>query len=116
MTNQIALTDQEKQARLDVNQLKQLVGLVEYDLSNDPFPVTGWDAIGFVVGNATEAASYFQSTWGMESCMCPAPVDWMRRSSPRASPSPSGCWGLLERPACRAAEGGWVESWRAPGR
>ena len=27
MTNQIALTDQEKQARLDVNQLKQLVGL-----------------------------------------------------------------------------------------
>ena len=66
MTNQIALTDQEKQARLDVNQLKQLVGLVDYDLSNDPFPVTGWDAIVFVVGNATEAASYYQSTWGME--------------------------------------------------
>ncbi|MFV8164362.1 4-hydroxyphenylpyruvate dioxygenase [Mycobacterium sp. 134] len=66
MTHQIALTDQEKQARLDVNQLKQLVGLVDYDLSSDPFPVTGWDAIVFVVGNATEAASYFQSTWGME--------------------------------------------------
>jgi 4-hydroxyphenylpyruvate dioxygenase len=66
MTNQSTLTDQEKQARLDVNQLKQLVGLVEYDPSNDPFPVTGWDAIVFVVGNATEASSYFQSTWGME--------------------------------------------------
>ena len=66
MTNQSTLTDQEKQARLDVNQLKQLVGLVDYDLSNDPFPVTGWDSIVFVVGNATEAASYFQSTWGME--------------------------------------------------
>ncbi|OLO99186.1 4-hydroxyphenylpyruvate dioxygenase [Mycolicibacterium porcinum] len=66
MTNQIVLTDQEKQARLDVNQLKQLVGLVDYDLSNDPFPVTGWDAIVFVVGNATEAASYFRSAWGME--------------------------------------------------
>ncbi|QRY44240.1 4-hydroxyphenylpyruvate dioxygenase [Mycolicibacterium boenickei] len=66
MTHQIALTDQEKQARLDVNQLKQLVGLVDYDLSNDPFPVTGWDAIVFVVGNATEAASYFQSTWATE--------------------------------------------------
>ncbi len=66
MTNQIALTDQEKQARLDVNQLKQLGGLVDYDLSSDPFPVTGWDAIVFVVGNATQAASYYQSTWGME--------------------------------------------------
>ncbi|MGX9672579.1 4-hydroxyphenylpyruvate dioxygenase [Mycobacterium sp. HM-7] len=66
MTNQSTLTDQEKQARLDVNQLKQLVGLVEYDPSNDPFPVTGWDAIVFVVGNATEASSYFQSAWGME--------------------------------------------------
>ncbi|MUL78522.1 4-hydroxyphenylpyruvate dioxygenase [Mycolicibacterium sp. CBMA 226] len=66
MTTQSTLTDQEKQARLDVTQLKQLVGLVEYDLTNDPFPVTGWDAIVFVVGNATEASSYFQSTWGME--------------------------------------------------
>ncbi len=66
MTNQSTLTDQEKQARLDVNQLKQLVGLVDYDQSNDPFPVTGWDAVVFVVGNATEAASYFQSAWGME--------------------------------------------------
>ena len=66
MANQSALTDQEKQARLDVNQLKQLVGVVEYDPTDDPFPVTGWDAIVFVVGNATEAASYFQSTWGME--------------------------------------------------
>lgn len=66
MANQSALTDQEKQARLDVNQLKQLVGLVEYDPTDDPFPVTGWDAIVFVVGNATEASSYFQSTWGME--------------------------------------------------
>jgi 4-hydroxyphenylpyruvate dioxygenase len=66
MANQSTLTDQEKQAGLDVNQLKQLVGLVEYDLSSDPFPVTGWDSVVFVVGNATEAASYFQSTWGME--------------------------------------------------
>ncbi|MHA7664160.1 4-hydroxyphenylpyruvate dioxygenase [Mycolicibacterium sp. HS_4_1] len=66
MRNQSTLTDQEKQARLDVNQLKQLVGLVDYDQSNDPFPVTGWDAVVFVVGNATEAASYFQSAWGME--------------------------------------------------
>jgi hypothetical protein len=64
MTNQISLTDQEKQAQLDLDQLKQLVGLVDYDQSNDPFPVNGWDAIVFVVGNATQAASYYQSTWG----------------------------------------------------
>jgi hypothetical protein len=64
MTNQISLTDQEKQAQLDLDQLEQLVGLVYYDQSNDPFPVNGWDAIVFVVGNATQAASYYQSTRG----------------------------------------------------
>ena len=62
----IELTDQEKDAGLDLLQLKQLVGLVDYDESTDPFPVTGWDAIVFVVGNATQAAHYFQSVWGME--------------------------------------------------
>ena len=44
------LTPQERDADLDLNQLKQLVGLVEYDEASDPFPVTGWDAIVFVVG------------------------------------------------------------------
>lgn len=60
------LTPQEREANLDLEQLKQLVGLVEYDESKDPFPVTGWDAIVFVVGNATQAAHYYQSAWGME--------------------------------------------------
>lgn len=59
------LTAQERQADLDLNQLKQLVGLVDYDEAQDPFPVTGWDAIVFVVGNATQAAHYYQSAWGM---------------------------------------------------
>ena len=44
------LTPQEVQADLTLEQLKQLVGLVEYDEEKDPFPVTGWDAIVFVVG------------------------------------------------------------------
>src|SRR6201991_4942666 len=66
MTNEITLTAQEKQAQLDINQLKQLVGLVDYDQSNDPSPVTGWDSIVFVVGNATQTAHYYQSAWGME--------------------------------------------------
>ncbi len=62
----VELTRQEREAELDLAQLKQLVGLVEYDEAADPFPVTGWDAITFVVGNATQTAHYYQSAWGME--------------------------------------------------
>ena len=51
-----ALTDAERAAELSPQQLTQLVGLVEYDASADPFPVTGWDAVVFVVGNATPTA------------------------------------------------------------
>ncbi|HEX4700279.1 MAG TPA: 4-hydroxyphenylpyruvate dioxygenase, partial [Actinomycetes bacterium] len=47
-------------------QLRQLVGLVEYDATADPFPVTGWDAVVFVVGNATQSAHFYQSAYGME--------------------------------------------------
>ncbi|SNC72071.1 4-hydroxyphenylpyruvate dioxygenase [Kytococcus aerolatus] len=65
-TTLTALTDQEQAENLSVDQLKQLVGLVEYDGSKDPFPVTGWDAIVFVVGNATQAAHFYQSAFGME--------------------------------------------------
>ncbi|WP_404352934.1 4-hydroxyphenylpyruvate dioxygenase [Phycicoccus jejuensis] len=64
--SRLDLTDQERAAELDLEQLKQLVGLVDYDESTDPFPVTGWDAIVFVVGNATQTAHYYQSAWGME--------------------------------------------------
>ncbi|GAB3624069.1 4-hydroxyphenylpyruvate dioxygenase [Mariniluteicoccus endophyticus] len=60
------LTNEEKLAELNLDQLKQLVGLVEYDANNDPFPVTGWDAMVWVCGNATQSAHYFQSAYGME--------------------------------------------------
>ena len=62
----IELTDQERDAGLNLQQLKELVGLVDYDADKDPFPVTGWDALVFVVGNATQAAHYYQAVWGME--------------------------------------------------
>jgi len=65
MSETFELTNQEREADLSPEQLKQLVGLVEYDVEKDPFPVTGWDAIVFVVGNATQAAHYYQSAWGM---------------------------------------------------
>ncbi|MDT0201821.1 4-hydroxyphenylpyruvate dioxygenase [Nocardioides sp. AE5] len=61
-----ALTHEEEQAGLSLDQLKQLVGLVEYDASADPFPVTAMDAVCFVVGNATQAATFYQLAMGME--------------------------------------------------
>ena len=61
-----ALTADELKADLTLEQLKQLVGLVEYDASSDPFPVTAMDAVGFVVGNATQAANFYQLALGME--------------------------------------------------
>ncbi len=61
-----ALTPDELKADLTLEQLQQLVGLVEYDEDRDVFPVTGWDSIVFVVGNATQTAHYYQSAWGMQ--------------------------------------------------
>jgi 4-hydroxyphenylpyruvate dioxygenase len=62
----VTLTDSERLAELDLDTLKQLVGLVEYDAESDPFPVTGWDAAVWAVGNATQTAHFFQSAFGME--------------------------------------------------
>lgn len=62
----VRLTAQELEADLELDQLKQLVGLVPYDESTDVFPVTGWDAIVFAVGNATQTTHFYQSAFGME--------------------------------------------------
>jgi 4-hydroxyphenylpyruvate dioxygenase len=51
---------------LDPREERRLVGLVDHDSSDDPFPVNGLDAVVFVVGNATQAAHYYQSAFGME--------------------------------------------------
>ena len=68
------LTSQEQLADLDVDQLRQLVGLVTYDAARDPFPVTGWDAVVWAVGNATQAALYYQLAFGMELVAYSGPV------------------------------------------
>src|SRR5689334_20505477 len=60
------LTNEEVLADLDLDTLKQLVGLVEHDPASDPFPVNGWDAAVWAVGNATQSAHFFQSAFGME--------------------------------------------------
>ncbi len=64
MTTQ--LTGDEIKADLTLEQLQELVGLVEYDASRDPFPVTAMDGISFVVGNATQTATFYQLALGMD--------------------------------------------------
>jgi 4-hydroxyphenylpyruvate dioxygenase len=66
VTLEQTLTSQERLAELDLDQLRRLVGLVDHDAASDPFPVTGWDAVVWVVGNATQAAAYYQAVFGME--------------------------------------------------
>jgi 4-hydroxyphenylpyruvate dioxygenase len=66
MTLADTLTSEEKLADLDLDTLKQLVGLVEHDAAADPFPVNGWDAAVWAVGNATQTAHFYQSAFGME--------------------------------------------------
>jgi 4-hydroxyphenylpyruvate dioxygenase len=65
MTIEQTLTDSERLADLDLDQLRQLVGLIDYDHSSDPFPISGWDALVWVVGNATQTALYYQQVYGM---------------------------------------------------
>lgn len=66
MTVEQTLTDEERHADLSLEQLKELVGLVDYDASSDPFPIVGWDALEWVVGNAMQAVAYYQLVYGME--------------------------------------------------
>jgi 4-hydroxyphenylpyruvate dioxygenase len=42
-----------------------LTGVVAHDTSRDPFPVSGWDALVWASGNATQSALYFQLAFGM---------------------------------------------------
>lgn len=66
MTVEQALTEQERAAELGAEQLRQLVGLVEHDTARDPFPISGWDALVWTVGNAAQASLYYQAVYGME--------------------------------------------------
>ncbi|MBN9621198.1 MAG: VOC family protein, partial [Actinobacteria bacterium] len=66
MTVEQTLTDDERLADLTLEQLHELVGLVEHDPARDPFPINGWDALVWTVGNATQAALYYQVVYGME--------------------------------------------------
>jgi 4-hydroxyphenylpyruvate dioxygenase len=62
----VDLTPEEHAADLTAERLKQLVGLVDYDVSTDPFPVTALDAVVFVSGNATQSAHFYRTAFGMQ--------------------------------------------------
>ena len=78
MTLEQTLTDQERLANLSLDQLRELVGLVDYDASQDPFPITGWDALVWTVGNATQAAAYYQLVYGMKLVAYAGPATGLR--------------------------------------
>ncbi|HEY7593010.1 MAG TPA: 4-hydroxyphenylpyruvate dioxygenase [Actinophytocola sp.] len=59
------LNQQRQYDDVSFDQLRQLVGLVDYDESKDPFPVRAMDAVVFVVGNATQTAWFYQVAFGM---------------------------------------------------
>jgi 4-hydroxyphenylpyruvate dioxygenase len=60
------LTADEAEAGMAPGQLRQLVGLIDYDGSSDRFPVTALDGIVFTVGNATQTAHFYQAVFGMD--------------------------------------------------
>lgn len=72
------LTDAERLAELDLDQLRQLVGLVDHDPSQDPFPVNGWDAVVWAVGNAVQTTHFFRSAFGMDLVAYAGPETGLR--------------------------------------
>ncbi|MFC9996236.1 4-hydroxyphenylpyruvate dioxygenase [Nocardia sp. NPDC127526] len=46
-------------------ELRRLIGLVDHDETTDPFPVIGWDALVWAVGNAVQTAHFLESAFGM---------------------------------------------------
>jgi 4-hydroxyphenylpyruvate dioxygenase len=78
MTIEQALTGEERLARLSLEQLRQLVGLVEHDPAGDRFPISGWDALVWTVGNATQTALHYQAVYGMEQVAYAGPETGVR--------------------------------------
>ncbi|MEV4131197.1 4-hydroxyphenylpyruvate dioxygenase [Dactylosporangium sp. NPDC049742] len=48
-----------------VEDINELIGAVERDVSHDPFPLTGLDHVLFYVGNAKQAAHFYSTAFGM---------------------------------------------------
>ncbi|GAA3279022.1 4-hydroxyphenylpyruvate dioxygenase [Dactylosporangium vinaceum] len=48
-----------------IEDVNELIGAVEHDVSHDPFPLTGLDHVRFYVGNAKQAAHFYSTAFGM---------------------------------------------------
>jgi 4-hydroxyphenylpyruvate dioxygenase len=48
-----------------IEDVNELIGAVEHDVTHDPFPLTGLDHVRFYVGNAKQSAHYYSSAFGM---------------------------------------------------
>ena len=112
----MTLTPDELKADLTLEQLKQLVGLVEYDAENDPFPVTGWDAVVFVVGNATQTAHFYQLALGHGARGLPRPRERLPRLQVLRAPLGQRPvrlhrWGRPGQPLCSTTTAGTATAW-----
>ncbi|WP_433054945.1 4-hydroxyphenylpyruvate dioxygenase [Dactylosporangium sp. CS-033363] len=48
-----------------IEDLNELIGAVEHDVTHDPFPLTGLDHVRFYVGNAKQSAHFYSTAFGM---------------------------------------------------
>ena len=74
--------------------------------ASDPFPVTAMDAVGFVVGNATQTATFYQLALGMELEAYRGPGDRLPRlASPTccAPARPASCSPAASPPTARSS-------------
>ena len=108
MTIEQTLTDQERLAHLTRPAARtRRAGRLRRH--RDPFPITGWDALVWVVGNATQAAPYYQAVYGMELVAYAGPSTGLRdhHSYVLAAGRPASCsTGRSSRPA-RCSPAGW---------
>ena len=60
------LNDNERLAGLGLDEAQAARRPGQYDPLRDPFPVSGWDGLAWIVGNAVQTVHYLQSAFGME--------------------------------------------------
>ncbi|WP_182262840.1 hypothetical protein [Rhodococcus sp. UFZ-B548] len=72
------LPDDKQLASLDLEQLRQFVGLVAYDNDYNAFTVSGWGGLQWSVETGTQAPHFFQPAFGIEIVAYSLPVDGNR--------------------------------------
>src|SRR5215510_15404257 len=81
MTRAIDRPDLTADITDDADPIDELVGAIEHDVSDDPFPVLGIDYVNFVVGNAKQAAHFYSTAFGMTCVAYRGPETGHRHSA-----------------------------------